>query len=111
MISDQAGLDPRVSHLLLARISSAIARSAKCARTAPRPAPVRTTRPLRARRLRAVAGMVFRYAIATGRASRDISFDLRFGKDHQAQSGMKNCASGGGWHSIDNRGGLPNLTR
>jgi integrase len=30
-----------------------------------------------ARRLRAVAGMVFRYAIATGRASRDISVDLR----------------------------------
>lgn len=30
-----------------------------------------------ARRLRAVAGMVFRYAIATGRASRDISIDLR----------------------------------
>ena len=30
-----------------------------------------------ARRLRAVAGMVFRYAIATGRATRDISVDLR----------------------------------
>jgi hypothetical protein len=30
-----------------------------------------------ARRLRAVAGMVFRYAIATGRATRDISIDLR----------------------------------
>ena len=30
-----------------------------------------------ARRLRAVAGMVFRYAIATGRAMRDISVDLR----------------------------------
>ena len=30
-----------------------------------------------ARRLRAVAGMVFRYAIATGRAPRDISVDLR----------------------------------
>jgi len=30
-----------------------------------------------ARRLRTVAGMVFRYAIATGRASRDISLDLR----------------------------------
>jgi integrase len=30
-----------------------------------------------ARRLRAVAGMIFRYAIATGRASRDISVDLR----------------------------------
>ena len=30
-----------------------------------------------ARRLRAVAGMVFRYAIATGRSSRDISVDLR----------------------------------
>ena len=30
-----------------------------------------------ARRLRSVAGMVFRYAIATGRASRDISVDLR----------------------------------
>ena len=30
-----------------------------------------------ARRLRAVAGMVFRYAIATGRASRDVSLDLR----------------------------------
>ena len=29
-----------------------------------------------ARRLRAVAGMIFRYAIATGRASRDISVDL-----------------------------------
>lgn len=30
-----------------------------------------------ARRLRTVAGMVFRYAIATGRAQRDISMDLR----------------------------------
>ena len=30
-----------------------------------------------ARRLRTVAGMVFRYAIATGRAARDISQDLR----------------------------------
>jgi integrase len=30
-----------------------------------------------ARRLRSVAGMVFRYAIATGRATRDISMDLR----------------------------------
>jgi integrase len=30
-----------------------------------------------ARRLRAVAGMIFRYAIATGRATRDISVDLR----------------------------------
>lgn len=30
-----------------------------------------------ARRLRTVSGMVFRYAIATGRASRDISLDLR----------------------------------
>jgi integrase len=30
-----------------------------------------------ARRMRTVAGMVFRYAIATGRASRDISLDLR----------------------------------
>jgi integrase len=30
-----------------------------------------------ARRLRAVAGMVFRYAIATGRATRDIAVDLR----------------------------------
>ena len=30
-----------------------------------------------ARRLRAVAGMIFRYAIATGQASRDISVDLR----------------------------------
>lgn len=30
-----------------------------------------------ARRLRTVAGMVFRYAIATGRATRDISLDLR----------------------------------
>jgi integrase len=30
-----------------------------------------------ARRLRTVAGMVFRYAIATGRAERDISLDLR----------------------------------
>ena len=30
-----------------------------------------------ARRLRTVAGMVFRYAIATGRAARDISMDLR----------------------------------
>jgi integrase len=30
-----------------------------------------------ARRLRAVAGMVFRYAIATGRATRDISVDFR----------------------------------
>jgi integrase len=30
-----------------------------------------------ARRLRAVTGMVFRYAIATGRATRDISVDLR----------------------------------
>lgn len=30
-----------------------------------------------ARRMRTVAGMVFRYAIATGRASRDISVDLR----------------------------------
>ena len=30
-----------------------------------------------ARRLRSVAGMVFRYAIATGRATRDISVDLR----------------------------------
>lgn len=30
-----------------------------------------------ARRLRTVAGMVFRYAIATGRATRDISQDLR----------------------------------
>jgi hypothetical protein len=30
-----------------------------------------------ARRLRAVAGMVFRYAIATGRATRDISIDRR----------------------------------
>jgi hypothetical protein len=30
-----------------------------------------------ARRLRAVAGMVFRYAIATGRATRDILVDLR----------------------------------
>jgi hypothetical protein len=30
-----------------------------------------------ARRLRAVAGMVFRYAIATGRATRDVSVDLR----------------------------------
>jgi integrase len=30
-----------------------------------------------ARRLRTVAGMAFRYAIATGRASRDISLDLR----------------------------------
>lgn len=29
-----------------------------------------------ARRLRAVAGMVFRYAIATGRATRDVSVDL-----------------------------------
>ena len=32
-----------------------------------------------ARRLRAVTGMVFRYAIATGRATRDISVDLRGG--------------------------------
>ena len=30
-----------------------------------------------ARRMRTIAGMVFRYAIATGRASRDISLDLR----------------------------------
>jgi integrase len=30
-----------------------------------------------ARRLRTVAGMIFRYAIATGRASRDIALDLR----------------------------------
>ena len=30
-----------------------------------------------AKRLRTVAGMVFRYAIATGRATRDISLDLR----------------------------------
>jgi integrase len=30
-----------------------------------------------ARRLRTVAGMVFRYAIATGRATRDIALDLR----------------------------------
>jgi integrase len=30
-----------------------------------------------ARRMRTVAGMVFRYAIATGRATRDISVDLR----------------------------------
>jgi len=30
-----------------------------------------------ARRLRTVAGMVFRYAIATGRATRDVSLDLR----------------------------------
>lgn len=30
-----------------------------------------------ARRMRTVAGMVFRYAIATGRAERDISLDLR----------------------------------
>lgn len=30
-----------------------------------------------ARRMRTVAGMVFRYAIATGRATRDISLDLR----------------------------------
>lgn len=30
-----------------------------------------------ARRMRTVAGMVFRYAIATGRAARDISLDLR----------------------------------
>jgi integrase len=30
-----------------------------------------------ARRLRTIAGMVWRYAIATGRASRDISLDLR----------------------------------
>ena len=30
-----------------------------------------------ARRMRTVAGMVFRYAIATGRAGRDISLDLR----------------------------------
>lgn len=30
-----------------------------------------------ARRMRSVAGMVFRYAIATGRATRDISLDLR----------------------------------
>lgn len=30
-----------------------------------------------ARRMRTVCGMVFRYAIATGRASRDISLDLR----------------------------------
>jgi integrase len=30
-----------------------------------------------ARRLRTVAGMIFRYAIATGRATRDISVDLR----------------------------------
>lgn len=30
-----------------------------------------------AKRMRTVAGMVFRYAIATGRASRDISLDLR----------------------------------
>jgi hypothetical protein len=34
-----------------------------------------------ARRLRAVAGMVFRYAIATGRATRDISVDLRGAAD------------------------------
>lgn len=30
-----------------------------------------------ARRLRAIAGMVFRYAIATGRATRDVSADLK----------------------------------
>ena len=30
-----------------------------------------------ARRLRTVAGMIFRYAIATGRATRDIALDLR----------------------------------
>lgn len=30
-----------------------------------------------ARRMRTVSGMVFRYAIATGRATRDISLDLR----------------------------------
>jgi integrase len=30
-----------------------------------------------ARRLRTVAGMIFRYAIATGRASRDVALDLR----------------------------------
>jgi hypothetical protein len=49
-----------------------------------------------ARRLRTVAGMVFRYAIATGRAERDISLDLRgasrCGRQH-VSGGCRICAN------------------